>query len=134
MCFVVEGYYCDDGIGTDARPGQLEGVLRACHFQNHIGPAVIGVGEDEFFAVLWVTDKDIWILYPDECIRAGSFSQTMTRLEFFRSTHIRVQRPVGPAPMISTVSSSVISEMRAAQKPVAKTSPTNKACSLATLS
>ena len=30
--------------------------------------------------------------------------------------------PVGPAPIISTVSSSVISDMRVAQKPVARTS------------
>ena len=39
----------------------------------------------------------------------------------------RVQIPVGPAPIIITVSSSVISEMRIAQKPVAKTSPTKRA-------
>ena len=64
-----------------------------------------------------------------KAIRAGSFSQTMIRLGFFRSTHMRVHRPVGPAPMMRTVSSSVISEIRAAQKPVASTSPTSRACS-----
>ena len=37
--------------------------------------------------------------------------------------------PVGPPPMISTVSSSVISDILAAQKPVASTSPTKRACS-----
>ena len=43
-------------------------------------------------------------------------------------TQSSVQIPVGPAPRISTVSSAVISEIRAAQKPVARTSPTSKAC------
>ena len=42
--------------------------------------------------------------------------------------------PVGPAPIIRTVSSSVISEIRAAQNPVARISPTNKACSSVTVS
>ena len=44
-------------------------------------------------------------------------------------THSSVQMPVGPAPMSKTVSSGVISEMRAAQNPVARMSPTNSACS-----
>ena len=42
--------------------------------------------------------------------------------------------PVGPAPMISTVSSAVISDIHAAQYPVASTSPTNSACRSVTLS
>ena len=45
-----------------------------------------------------------------------------------------VQIPVGPAPIISTVSSGLISEIRATQNPVANTSPTNNACSSLTLS
>ena len=51
------------------------------------------------------------------------------RLGCFSCTQSKVQTPVGPAPMISTVSSSVISDMRAAQKPVARMSPTKSACS-----
>ena len=49
-------------------------------------------------------------------------------------TQSRVQMPVGPAPIISTVSSSAISEIRAAQKPVARMSPTKSACSSPTVS
>ena len=52
----------------------------------------------------------------------------MMRLGLCSMTHSNVQMPVGPAPKISTVSSGVISEMRAAQKPVASTSPTSSAC------
>ena len=55
-------------------------------------------------------------------------------LRCFSITQRSVQIPIGPAPIIRTVSSSVISLMRAAQKPVAKTSPTNSACSSVTLS
>ena len=40
-----------------------------------------------------------------------------------------VHIPVGPAPKISTVSPGVMSAMRTDQKPVAKISPTNNACS-----
>ena len=58
----------------------------------------------------------------------------MIRLGCFNIAHSKVQTPVGPAPIIRTVSSSVISEIRAAQKPVASTSPTNKACSSLTVS
>lgn len=43
-----------------------------------------------------------------------------------------MQMPVGPAPIMRTVSFSVISEIRAAQYPVASTSPTNSACSSVT--
>ena len=46
----------------------------------------------------------------------------------------KVQMPVGPAPIIRIVSSDVISEIRTDQKPVAKISPTNKACSSLTVS
>ena len=52
----------------------------------------------------------------------------------FNITQSSVQIPVGPAPIISTVSSGLISEIRAAQNPVASTSPTNNACSSLTLS
>ncbi len=41
----------------------------------------------------------------------------------FNIVHIKVQIPVGPAPIINTVSSSLISEILAAQKPVASISP-----------
>ena len=50
-----------------------------------------------------------------EYVRFSSFSQTMIRFGFFNITQRRVQIPVGPAPMIRTVSSSVISEILAAQ-------------------
>ena len=56
------------------------------------------------------------------------------RRGFFNITQSKVQIPVGPAPIIKTVSSSDISEMRVAQNPVASTSPTNRACSSLTLS
>ena len=47
----------------------------------------------------------------------------------FSIAQSNVQMPVGPAPMMSTVSSSEMSLMRVAQKPVARTSPTKSACS-----
>ena len=53
---------------------------------------------------------------------------------FFSIVQSSVQIPVGPAPMMSTVSSSEISEIRVAQKPVARISPTNNACSSLTAS
>ena len=52
----------------------------------------------------------------------------------FSMAHSSVQMPVGPAPMMSTVSSVEISLMRAAQNPVASTSPTKSACSSVTAS
>ena len=58
----------------------------------------------------------------------------MTRFGLFSITQSKVHSPVGPAPMTSTVSPSVISEIRAAQKPVASRSPTNRACSSLTAS
>ena len=52
----------------------------------------------------------------DKADTAFVFSQTMIRFGFFSMTQSSVQMPVGPAPMINTVSSSLISEIRAAQK------------------
>ena len=54
------------------------------------------------------------------------------RLGPFSRAHSRVQMPVGPAPIMSTVSDGRSSDMRTAQKPVASTSPTNRACSSVT--
>ena len=66
-------------------------------------------------------------------VLSGDFSQTMMRRGFFSMTQSKVQIPVGPAPMMRTVSFSEISEIRAAQKPVARRSPTNSACSSLTV-
>lgn len=61
-------------------------------------------------------------------------SQIMICFGLCSITQSSVHIPVGPAPIISTVSWGLISEMRAAQKPVAKISPTNRACSSLTRS
>ena len=58
----------------------------------------------------------------------------MMRRGRFNIAQSNVQTPVGPAPMTSTVSSGPISEIRAAQNPVARMSPTNNACSSLTVS
>ena len=64
----------------------------------------------------------------------GRRRSDLVRFGRFSTVQSKVQMPVGPAPMISTVSSSVISEIRAAQNPVARTSPTKRACSSLTAS
>ena len=58
----------------------------------------------------------------------------MMRFRFLSRTQSSVQSPVGPAPRMRTVSSGPISEMRAAQNPVARMSPTKSACSSLTVS
>ncbi len=60
---------------------------------------------------------------------SGDFSQTIIFLGHLSITHSKVHIPVGPAPITRTVSSCEISDIRAAQKPVASTSPTKRACS-----
>ena len=63
---VVEGHHRDDGIGASTLPGHAEGVLCACHFQHHIGTAMIGVGESECFAVLRGAGQHIGVMLMDE--------------------------------------------------------------------
>ncbi len=60
---------------------------------------------------------------------AFDFSQTMMLLGFLSRVQSKQQTPVGPAPIIKTVSSSVISDILVAQNPVARMSPTKSACS-----
>ena len=57
------------------------------------------------------------------------FSQTMMFFGFLSRVQSKQQTPVGPAPIIKTVSSSVISDILVAQNPVARMSPTKSACS-----
>lgn len=95
---------------------------------------MIAVRPDKGFAVLRLTNQHVRIVRLNKGARAESFSQMMIRFGALSITQSRVQTPVGPAPMMRTVSSCVISEMRAAQKPVARMSPTNSACSSVTLS
>ena len=67
--------------------------------------------------------------------RRSSSTSTMTILAgFFARTHIAVQSPVGPAPMMATVSPSETSPMSAAQYPVDSRSPVKSACSSETWS
>ena len=106
LSFIVEGNDRNDGIWTGTLPSELECVIGSSHFKNSVSSTMVAV----------------------------DFSQTMIRFGFFNITQSRVQMPVGPAPIMRTVSSSLISEIRAAQNPVANTSPTNNACSSVTLS
>ena len=119
-------------LGREQPPCQLEGVFRSCDLQHHVRAAMIAVRPDKGFAVLRLTNQHVRIVRLNKGAARRILFADDDPLRCFEQS--RVQTPVGPAPMMRTVSSCVISEMRAAQKPVARMSPTNSACSSVTLS
>ena len=66
LSFVIEGHHGDNGIGPGAFPGQAEGILGTCHFQHHIGAAVVRVGSRECLAVFRFAGQHIGVMLMDE--------------------------------------------------------------------
>ena len=99
-----------------------------------VGHEMVGIVEEVGSAVTNVKPGDRVTVnvetFCGECFfcKKGYVNNCTDHNGFFSITQSNVQMPVGPAPRISTVSSFVISEICAAQKPVASTSPTSKAC------
>lgn len=121
-------------LGREQPPCQLEGVFRSCDLQHHVRAAMIAVRPDKGFAVLRLTNQHVRIVRLNKGAARRILFADDDPLRCFEH-HAEQGADAGrPAPMMRTVSSCVISEMRAAQKPVARMSPTNSACSSVTLS
>ena len=70
---VVHGHHCYHSVGPGALPGQLEGVLPAGGLDDHVGPAVVGVGQGEGQDIPGRDHPHLGIVLADKVPPLGGF-------------------------------------------------------------
>ena len=68
---IVESDDRDNGVGTGAAPGQLEGVVASGHLDDHVGTAMGALFPHECLTILGACHQDFGIMLPHEAGAPG---------------------------------------------------------------
>ena len=121
---VVEGNNGHYGVGAGAFPSKAEGVLCPGNLEYGVGSSVYAFPEDGGAAFFRSGDENVRVVLADEAAAFGGFFADNEAARMFQPGAKEGANPCRsgaddengvPAPMMRTVSSGVISAMRAAQ-------------------